>query len=67
MKVFEGRLVHSVGAHEDIQVLERHLIAVDDSQGKVRGVGCGFVVRSPTDANFLAMYYYCCIDLHNLP
>ena len=40
MKAFQGRLVHSVGPHEDIQVLEDRLIGVDDAEsgrGKVSG------------------------------
>lgn len=37
MKVFRGRLVHSVDAHQEILVLEDHLIGVQDRDegGKV--------------------------------
>jgi hypothetical protein len=29
MKVFRGRLVHSIGAHQDIEVLEDRLVGLD--------------------------------------
>ena len=31
--MFRGRLVHSVGAHEDIQVLEDHLVGIKNLGG----------------------------------
>ena len=35
MKVFRGRLVHSIDAHKDIQVLEDRLIGIQEHGGKV--------------------------------
>lgn len=37
MKVFRGRLVHSFGAHEDIQVMEDQLIGIEDRCGSGKG------------------------------
>lgn len=38
MKVFCGRLVHSVDPHKDIQILENRLIGIEDQSGKVSAV-----------------------------
>ncbi len=35
MKVFQGRLVHSVGGDYLIQILNDHVIGFDDATGKV--------------------------------
>ena len=43
MKVFRGRLVHSVDAQQGIQVLEDRLIGVENRTGKVSGCGLGVV------------------------